>query len=72
MANISVPQADMQKCTRCGICIESCPETALHFDGDDQLVVIAERCTYCGTCEAVCPEGAVALAYIISWSDNFS
>lgn len=68
MAKIVVPKLDLKKCTRCGACIENCPESALHIDQDRVVQIIAERCTYCGVCETICPEQAVSLPYIISWS----
>ena len=72
MAKIAVPRLDLKRCTRCGECIQSCPESALQYDAQGELEIIPERCTYCGICESSCPEGAVSLAYTISWSNNRS
>ncbi|KNZ69298.1 4Fe-4S ferredoxin [Thermincola ferriacetica] len=47
-------------CTKCGTCIEKCPEKALSFseDTDSVLVLRPDRCngTACKRCEQNCPE----------------
>jgi len=39
-------------CTKCGICVKTCPENAIKLDGS--VVVDAERCTMCGKCSDSC------------------
>ena len=53
---------DQKVCTRCGICIEECPEGAIEIiekDGEEIYVINQEKCTQCGVCIQVCPEGAI-------------
>lgn len=47
-------------CTRCGACIEACPE-GLIVQGDGGYPEIDFKlgeCTFCGACADACPEGA--------------
>ena len=39
-------------CTKCGICVKTCPEGAIKLDGT--IVVDDERCTRCGKCADSC------------------
>ncbi|MFQ6133921.1 MAG: DUF362 domain-containing protein [Armatimonadota bacterium] len=57
-----LPEFDSEACTRCGRCVESCPEGALRLD-DDALcpAVDPELCIGCGECEAVCTLGRGAI-----------
>ncbi|MBQ7319088.1 MAG: glycyl-radical enzyme activating protein [Clostridia bacterium] len=45
------------RCTRCGICIEACPEGALHME-EGRVMLDRRLCTACGTCVDACPVGA--------------
>jgi MinD superfamily P-loop ATPase len=51
-----VARIDSEKCTKCGICEESCPFRAIR-----DLVVDPFSCEGCGVCELVCLDGAVVL-----------
>lgn len=49
-------------CTKCGVCIEECPEAAIEViekDGEELHVINQEKCTQCGVCIEICPEGAI-------------
>ncbi len=54
---------DIDKCTRCGMCLESCPVIDLDIDqAKEEIENLIERfsfilneCTTCGTCDLNCP-----------------
>ncbi len=53
---------DQNVCTKCGLCIEECPEEAIMVvekDGEEVHVIDQEKCTQCGICIEGCPEGAI-------------
>ncbi|MBA7599734.1 Caffeyl-CoA reductase-Etf complex subunit CarE [subsurface metagenome] len=49
-----------EKCTLCGICIDSCPVTAI-IEEDGRLVIDKTLCTLCGICVPICEEGAIII-----------
>ena len=63
---------DNEKCTGCGICVESCPEEAISLgpvgafrrgaiDYGSQILVDEQKCSYCGVCVVMCPFNAMNL-----------
>ncbi|MBE0584095.1 MAG: 4Fe-4S dicluster domain-containing protein, partial [Desulfofustis sp.] len=48
------PQADRQRCTGCGTCIDQCPVAALSMQ-DDLPRVDADTCIACFCCQEICP-----------------
>lgn len=48
---------NIERCTGCGLCIESCPFTAIVMQ--EGQAFINEYCQFCRTCLSVCPEGAI-------------
>lgn len=48
------------KCTLCGICIDSCPVNALLHE-DDKIVIDETLCTLCGICISICEEDAIEI-----------
>jgi formate dehydrogenase beta subunit len=58
-------------CTKCGKCINGCPEHALSFTNDEVRVVVVDssQCTRCGACVEMCPPGAIAMARAI-WEER--
>ena len=54
------PQADPERCTACGTCVEQCPVEALELV-DDLPRVDPERCITCFCCQEMCPEKAISL-----------
>jgi len=48
------------KCTLCGICVDSCPVAAM-AEEDGKILIDENLCTICGVCSTVCPEDAVAI-----------
>lgn len=53
-----LPVVDAELCSRCGICVESCPTQAI---GEDCISVDAARCIKCCACVKICPENARTL-----------
>ncbi len=51
---------DLEKCTGCGDCVESCPLEAIEIK-DEKAVVDDEVCGDCGTCVDVCPSEAITI-----------
>lgn len=52
---------DDAKCTRCGACVENCPNQAMKFE-DDKLDVFYHHCKFCQHCCLICPSGALKMA----------
>jgi len=53
---------DYDKCSKCGTCIEVCPEEV--YEEDEKgfpKIVAADNCTDCGICVEECPEEAIEL-----------
>ena len=49
-------------CSRCELCVETCPYGARYVDPEKGLVMVeASACQGCGTCAAVCPNSATIL-----------
>ena len=54
------PQADPDRCTGCGTCVEQCPVSALSIR--DQIPEVdPEKCVTCFCCQEICPEQAISL-----------
>ncbi len=54
------PQADQERCTGCGACVEQCPVSALSMSGQFPEAD-PEICIRCFCCQEMCPEKAMAL-----------
>jgi len=54
---LDIPIIDSARCTRCGLCRQSCRFDAI----DGSINVIEDRCEGCGVCELVCPVGAIVM-----------
>lgn len=48
---------NIEKCTGCGLCIDSCPFTAIVME--EGKAFINEYCQFCRACLSICPEGAI-------------
>ncbi len=53
-------KVDLDKCTGCGTCVESCPSEALTVE-NEKVVVDEDACVDCGVCVDECPEEALAM-----------
>ncbi len=50
---------DVDKCTGCGVCVQSCPEKAIQLI-DNKAYIINDICRKCGKCVKICPIGAIS------------
>lgn len=55
-----VAEADLSRCTGCGLCAEACPFDALSLS-DSTLVIDTGRCMGCGVCVSRCKQNALRL-----------
>ncbi len=61
MLNFTV---DLQRCTRCGLCVADCPARIINLPDDGYPKIPREKeeaCYRCQHCLAVCPPGAVSI-----------
>jgi len=70
MADRNIPVIDRQKCTLCGMRVDSCPEDVLAVEAGGLVIANPGACTMCAECESICPEHAVSVYYHISWADK--
>lgn len=50
---------DQERCIRCGLCVDVCPEYVFKLSDRGPEAVYPEECIACGHCVAVCPEEAI-------------
>ncbi len=56
------PNYNPEKCTRCGICVKSCPTSALKISKESPIPQLSrEKCILCLCCIEMCPENAAYL-----------
>ncbi|MDD5084814.1 MAG: 4Fe-4S binding protein [Candidatus Omnitrophica bacterium] len=51
-------EADKNKCTGCGVCVDICPVGAIKIIGEK--AVISNDCIDCGMCVGSCPSEAIS------------
>ncbi len=51
---------DSEKCTRCFLCKDNCPNNAITYR-DDKIRINDHACKYCMHCVNVCPTGAITI-----------
>jgi MinD superfamily P-loop ATPase len=72
------PVLDKEKCTKCGLCSETCKYNAIFWVKDKYPVFVYDLCSSCRACMIVCPVKAIKLkkkivgeSYINKINDNF-
>jgi electron transfer flavoprotein alpha subunit len=50
----------IEKCSGCGICIKSCPFSAIEIK-DKKAVIDLDSCNLCGACVEICPLAAIKI-----------
>ena len=60
--HMGVLEADAEKCTHCGLCLENCPFRAWEMDENEVPKMKAEyECFSCYNCMAACPTDAISM-----------
>lgn len=56
---------DDERCTRCAICLDSCPVLCYVFDEKENVIrVISEdQCIICRNCEEECPPSCIKIIF---------
>jgi MinD superfamily P-loop ATPase len=67
MSDWALPEINLALCTRCGVCVEICPTSAVEMKESGPFVARPADCDYCTACEAVCAHGAITCTYEIVW-----
>jgi NAD-dependent dihydropyrimidine dehydrogenase PreA subunit len=63
----TLPKIDLDRCDRCGLCVEQCPSGAVEMGAVGPIIARPEDCTYCTECEGFCPQSAITCPYEIVW-----
>jgi heterodisulfide reductase subunit A-like polyferredoxin len=53
-------KVDVEKCTGCGDCVQSCPLDAIAVN-ENKAAIDPETCGDCGACLDTCPSEAISL-----------
>jgi Ni,Fe-hydrogenase III small subunit/formate hydrogenlyase subunit 6/NADH:ubiquinone oxidoreductase subunit I len=60
---VGKPVFDLQKCSRCGVCVEHCPTRAIVLEAARPIGVNLDECIFCGLCAERCPTGAATMSH---------
>lgn len=58
-------RVDKNKCTRCGLCVKSCPEKNIAFENGN--ISFGHRCDMCMRCSFDCPAQAIRIGLLEGW-----
>jgi len=59
ITGVLVPKVDIETCTFCGKCSETCVWNAIAVAGE-KVLVFDDLCHGCGSCSLICPHGAIS------------
>jgi pyruvate ferredoxin oxidoreductase delta subunit len=62
---IEMPQVNLEKCNKCGICVSVCHCSAIVLVNNTIAIVETQECGWCTLCEAVCPVEAISCSFEI-------
>jgi NAD-dependent dihydropyrimidine dehydrogenase PreA subunit len=65
MRDWTLPEINLERCDRCGRCVDQCPNHAVERGPDGPFIARPEDCT---DCEAICPQGAIKCEFEIVWA----
>ena len=54
-------KVDVEKCTGCGTCVDTCPVDVFEINDEKSVVVNNDECLVCRACEVQCPESAIEI-----------
>jgi 4Fe-4S ferredoxin len=66
----SYPIIIYERCNRCGLCIQICPEKALEMTAKGPQFLSQNTCTFCTDCEDICPQSAIRAPLSIVWPEK--
>ena len=52
---------DLEKCTGCGDCVDTCPLSAISMNDEPKAVVNEDECTDCAVCVDTCSNEAISM-----------
>ncbi|MFB0558553.1 MAG: 4Fe-4S binding protein [Candidatus Bathyarchaeia archaeon] len=55
------PEIDEDKCVKCGLCSQYCPEEAVTLDENRKPQIDMRFCKGCGICANECPQEAIEM-----------
>lgn len=68
----NLPEINLARCTRCGLCAAHCPTQAVAMTDAGPVIARPEACTYCTDCEAACPQAAIRCPFEIVWAGTLN
>lgn len=61
LKNVVTLEADRNRCTGCGMCLEVCPHNVLEIREKRVRIRNRDACMECGACSQNCPVGAMSV-----------
>ncbi len=65
------PTTNIEKCRKCGVCIDYCAHDAISYDNDKKAHIDHDKCLGCGRCMGVCNFDAIEPSWVTSF-DNLN